>query len=397
MYSTLKPHLQYQSQILHLGDKNLESLTQNYSEPCFVYSMDLLQNRFEVYQNSLPNVSIHYAMKANPHPQILKNLKSWGSKVDVVSAGEMERALQCGFKPEDIIFSGVGKTVSEIQQALKNKIHQINVESVPELQRIAQLAKTDVSVALRLNPDVEVDTHDYVKTGTLQNKFGVSESDLPALREIFLKNRHLKLRGMSLHLGSQILEVQTLRSALRKSVKTFINLAGEFPSCQRFDFGGGLGIHYESVDMKAEENLLKEYSQLIHEELKVLMTRQTELQCEPGRWLVGHCGVLLCQVQYVKENSAKKFLILDSGMNHLLRPSLYNSYHGLWSLKFNVKNMQTYDVVGPICESSDYFAENRSLPQMQSGDFLVVADCGAYGASMSSDYNLRPRAKDIFL
>ena len=400
----LKKHLQYErvssgvNQLLFNG-KSLQNTVDSYSGPAFIYDLDLVQNRFQALSENLPGVQIHYAMKANANHQILKHLKSLGSHVDVVSGGELICALECGFKPRDVIFSGVAKTKKEIEQAIQKGIHQINVESLAELKRIIQIStqlNKKISIALRLNPDIEIKTHKYIATGLLENKFGLEFSLLPEIISIIKSQSLVELAGISLHLGSQMLEFSGLQAALKKTKEVFLNLQKELKTCQRFDFGGGLGVLYEEINPEKELSLLQEYAKIIRAELSDL--KNTELQTEPGRWLVAHSGILICQVQYIKTTSQKVFMMIDSGMNHLVRPSLYEAYH--WMGPHILKSNQTekvYDVVGPICESSDFFAKARKLPELQENDILVIADCGAYGASMSSDYNLQARAQEIIL
>lgn len=407
----LKKHLQYQktklSEQVHYGAEELlfngQSLAptlQKYSGPCFVYDLDLVQERFLALSHALPSVSIHYAMKANPAPAILKKLKALGCRIDAVSGGEIQRAFDCGFEPRDILFSGVAKTQKEIEFAVEAQIHQINVESLSELKRIAAVslkAQKKISIALRLNPDVEIQTHKYIATGLLENKFGLELAALPDLIEVLKQSPWVVLAGISLHLGSQMLEFSGIREAIQKTKLSFCELRRQFPTCQRFDFGGGLGILYEEVNPLRESQILADYALVIQQELADFLQEGVEIQTEPGRWLVAHAGILLCQVQYIKETSQKTFVITDSGMNHLIRPSLYEAYHWITPWIRRDSETQVVDVVGPICESSDFFSRSRPLSTVNENDFLVIADSGAYGASMSSDYNLQARAKEIIL
>lgn len=401
VYNTLKPHLQYFQKELLFNSKSLRFLKNNYQGPTFVYDLDLLQNRFEVLRENLPGVDIHFAIKANPDLRLLHRLANLGCGADVVSGGEMRRALQAGIPANRIIFSGVAKTHGEIQSAIESQIQQMNVESLPELARIGAIATSlqqKISVALRINPDIEVKTHKYITTGFRENKFGLDLEVLPEAIEILKKyQQYVQLRGISLHLGSQILEFSGFKEALVRSKKVFQELKAEFATCDRFDFGGGLGILYDEVAVDKEYALLQEYSQIIFTELKSLQEQGVLLQTEPGRWLVAHAGILVCQVQYIKKTPYKSFVIVDSGMNHLLRPSLYEAYHWMTPLEMNSDQKIEVDVVGPICESSDFFGKGRLLPMVQELDLMVVADCGAYGASMSSDYNLQARAAEIVI
>lgn len=388
------------TQELFFGGKSLASLLKDYVRPCFVYDLDLLSDRFHAYQKALSRVSVHYALKANSHPSILRHLQSLGCGIDAVSGGEVLRALECGFHPSRIILSGVAKTVKEIELAIARGIHQINVESLPELQRIGIIAEKmqkKVAIALRLNPDIEIDTHKYISTGLLENKFGIELAVLPDLIAILRGNPWLVCSGVSLHLGSQMMEFSGFREALKITKRVFKELRSEFSTCQRFDVGGGLGVIYENIELEREFSMLQEYAQVISEELVELQKEEVQLQSEPGRWLVAHAGILICQVQYIKVTSQRVFVITDSGMNHLIRPSLYEAYHWITPWLKRSGFTQVVDIVGPICESSDFFGRARALSRVQENDFLVIADCGAYGAAMSSEYNLQDRADEHIL
>jgi diaminopimelate decarboxylase len=383
--------MEYINNELHLGPKkkNLKSLLSNYKQPIYVYDLDFIRARFALMSQALQGVRIFYAMKANSNPQVLRCLKDLGAGADVVSLGEIHRALENGFMVGDIVYSGVGKTRHEITEALKLGIYQINVESLPELERIGEIAKSlnkKAAVALRLNPDIDIKTHPYIATGLRDNKFGMELSLIPELISCLKKNSEsLELVGISLHLGSQMMEFEGYQEALEKLKKIYKTLQSEFKSLRKFDFGGGLGIFYDRLDLAKEESLLQEYAAITMNSLKEL---HCELQSEPGRWLLGHAGVLLTQVQYIKKTSHKKFAIVDSGMNHLIRPSLYEAFHLIYPVD-KKNNESLFDVVGPICESSDFFAKDRMLGDVQEGDFLAVMDAGAYGYSMASTYNLQ--------
>lgn len=383
--------MEYINNELCLGPmkKPLSPLVANYMRPIYVYDLDFIAQRFEAMTRALKGVRLFYAMKANSNPGVLSKLKSLGAGADVVSLGEIKRALECGFQPQDIVYSGVGKTKFEISEALKLGIYQINVESLPELERIGTLAREmgkNAQVALRLNPDVDIKTHPYIATGLKDNKFGMELSLIPALTSCLKSySDSISLVGVSLHLGSQMLEFSGYEEALQKLKKVYLDLQKDFPELKKFDFGGGLGIFYDRVDLELEESLLRQYAKIT---LETLGDLNCELQSEPGRWLVAHCGVLITQVQYIKETSAKTFVIVDAGMNHLIRPSLYEASHRIEPLRKGTSAM-VVDVVGPICESSDFFAKDRSLTTVKEGDFLAVMDSGAYGYSMASVYNLQ--------
>ncbi|MGZ3770268.1 MAG: diaminopimelate decarboxylase [Bdellovibrio sp.] len=375
--------------------KPLLPLCANYARPIYVYDLDLVAERYKALSKALHGVRLFYAMKANPNVQVLQKLKALGSGVDVVSFGEIKRALESGFTAQDIVYSGVGKTQHEISEALRLGIFQINVESLPELERIGALARAmgkKASVALRLNPDIDIKTHPYIATGLKDNKFGMELSLIPELTSCLKAfEDSLELVGISLHLGSQMLEFSGYKEALTRLKKVFINLKKDFSTLRRFDFGGGLGIFYDRFDFDLEQILANDYAKIT---LDMLSDLGCELQSEPGRWLVGHAGVLIAQVQYVKETSVKKFVILDSGMNHLIRPTLYEAEHTILPLIKNAENMKA-DIVGPICESSDFFAKDRTISTVKQGDLVAIMDVGAYGYSMASVYNLQELPLEI--
>lgn len=390
------------NELVFLDDQSefaLSQLTKNYQGPTFFYHLGFVRMRAQQMQSALKGVKLYYAIKANTHPDILNVFKKNGIGVDVVSGGEIEHAVKCGFSYQNLVYSGVGKTRAELELAIKNDIYQINVESIPELNRVAEIAKVlnkKASVVFRINPDISIQSHPYIATGLKDNKFGIDTGQLDEV--ISTARSHsssLSVKGISLHLGSQMMEFTSLKDSLAKLKPIFLKLRSEFPECHRFDFGGGLGIYYEEQSLHKETSLLQSYADVVFSELDILKKTipDLEIQSEPGRWLVGHCGVLITQVQYVKKTPHKEFVILDSGMNHLIRPSLYEAYHGIQKLNRKTSELEkSYDVVGPICESADFVGKNRRLPEVNADDFLVIRDCGAYAASMSSDYNLQKRA-----
>jgi len=398
--SKAKLYLQYENRKLVLGPqkKSLEALTKNYEKPVYAYDLDILKERLSLFQKALPGVQVYYAMKANFHPQVLASLHAMASGADVVSGGEIRTAMKAGFKASEMIYSGVGKTHKEIRQALEVDILQINVESISELRRIASIArevKKKARVVFRLNPDVSIETHPYIATGLHNNKFGMAFTDLPELKEILRGNLDfVEFRGVSLHLGSQMHNLSGFKEALLLLRPVYEELQKEFSTVDIFDVGGGLGIFYEQQDLEAEEKLLSDYAAIIFETLKGL---KAKIQTEPGRWLVAHAGVLITQVQYLKQTSIKNFIIVDTGMHHLLRPTLYGAHHRVWTLQEGTAAQKKYDVVGPICESGDFLASDRMLSDVHEGDFLVITDVGAYGYVMKSDYNLQDPPSEVIL
>ncbi len=408
MTQTRTNTLHYVNQKLHWGGSHDLSAWSELAAkaPVFLYNLKEIESRYLQMKSAWDAVSsknnIYYAMKANSHPEILKKFKDLKSGIDVVSAGEINRAMSCGFTGKDLVFSGVGKSREEIELAIKIPVYQINVESIPELLRIAEIAnrlEKEIDVAIRVNPDIDIATHPYIATGLGENKFGLEFSVWPQLREILLKNPRLRLVGLSLHLGSQMLEFSGFQDALKLTKKFFKDLRKEFALLKRLDVGGGLGIFYEAHDFAEEEKILDKYVKTSQNELQDLLAEKDfEIQTEPGRWIVAHAGVMLTEIQYVKETAKKNFLVVNAGMTHLIRPALYEAYHQIFPLMENPQAQdKIYDVVGPICESSDFLAKNRKLKTCQQNDILCVADVGAYGVSMASDYNLQVKPIEICL
>lgn len=398
--------LEYNSQNqLELEGVRLSSLVLDEQDPTYVYSRKGLIERIFQFQSILAKnlqqrYFIHYAVKANAHFELLKIMKTQNLGVDVVSAGELKKALETGFTPQQVIFSGVGKSKEEIRFALRSQIKQINVESVSELRRIAALSlelKLRAPVVLRLNPAVDPQTHPYISTGFRDNKFGIEENALGECLSLLRRAPELQLLGLSSHIGSQLTEFSALREAFQKMRIQFEVLRAQGFQMSHFDVGGGLGIDYQGAP-SADIEFMEQYGQVLAQELSGL---EAQIQFEPGRILVARAGVLLTQVQYIKKTPFKNFVICNSGMHHLLRPALYQAFHRIFPLeKKSAKNLSekwVADVVGPICESSDFLGRDRIFESLQEGDWLCIADAGAYGASMASGYNAFPLPKEIFV
>lgn len=381
-------------------------LAKKHGTPLYVYDIDGLRQRAKFFKDNMPKEGrAFFAMKANNDPRVLKVFLAEGFGVDAVSQGEIELALNCGFKGEQIVFSGVAKSEKEILFAIEKNILQINVESIPELERIILCAKksqklskrfSKVAVALRMNPDVGVNTHPYIQTGFRENKFGLDFSEIQKLIVVLKKNTDVvELKGLTLHIGSQICELESFSVAIKKTLDLYFNLQRLGFELSTFDIGGGLGIDYNSHDLKGDENLIQKYMKIVS---TMLSGKAKNIFFEPGRILVARFGVLLSEIQYVKHTAHKNFLIINAGMNELIRPALYQAFHRIEVLN----NLQSdtpqavYDIVGPICESADTLGRDRRLPfNLQSGGIVVVYDVGAYGSVMSSAYNLREQAKQI--
>jgi diaminopimelate decarboxylase len=374
---------------------DLEKLAKKYGTPLYVYDLDGINQRLNDFKKAFKGgIEIHYALKANSNEDILKNFKKQKVGVDVVSWGEAKVAVDAGFKHSDIIFSGVAKTSDEITKAIKYKIKQINVESPEELIRIGEIAKKlkkKAQVAFRMNPNVSPQTHPYITTGFRENKFGMDSSFLAELRGILTKyKKNMELKGLTLHIGSQLLSLDSLREAILKTIPIYLDLKNSGYPLETFDVGGGLGIPYDGQTGVS----LKEYGQMVEELLRPLDCR---ILCEPGRILVGEFGVLLTEVEYIKKTPYKNFAIVNTGMNHLIRPALYSAVHRIEKVSGSGDNSELYDIVGPICESSDFLGKDRYLPQLKQGDLLAILDTGAYGFSMASNYNHHAMPEEIVL
>lgn len=395
--------LRYDQGQLFLGEASLaEIMKANEGQACYVYDLKNIETRYKKLQESLKGLkklSTHYALKANGNNAVLKKIKSLGAQVDVVSSGEMEIALQGGFEAQDIIFSGVAKSVREIDAAIDYGIKQINVESPQELVRIGQRAKLknkNMSVAFRMNPEVNPVTHPYITTGMSENKFGMDRNFIPELVRVLKQfPESLYLRGLTMHIGSQLLDLEAMSEAITKLLSINHELEVLGFKTESLDIGGGVGIHYNTIDEGEDFKTMQEYGDIVVEALK---DYDGEVMIEPGRVLVGRSGVLLCQVEYIKETSLKSFVIVNTGMHHLMRPALYQAEHRILPLSKNEDSQQkVYDLVGPICESTDFLGKNRPMQELKQGDYLAICDTGAYGFSMANNYNAHEMPKEIIL
>ncbi|MEZ0391314.1 MAG: diaminopimelate decarboxylase [Pseudobdellovibrionaceae bacterium] len=388
--------LEYNSnQELELDGVRLLSLVKEEQEGTYVYSRKGLMDRLFLFQSAIAKVltqrfTVHYAMKANSHLEVLKLFKSQNCGVDIVSGGELKRALEAGFTGSQIIFSGVAKSKEEIRQCFKAQIRQFNVESPSELKRIAALAAQNptgkkIPVVLRFNPDVDAKTHPYIATGFRENKFGMEEALIKDCLQILNVSPELSLIGVSFHIGSQLHDFAAFKEAVQKTKKLYQNLKSQGYPLTTLDVGGGLGIDY-SKSAAVDLEFLEGYCQILKEEFANF---EGQLQFEPGRYLVARSGVLLTQIQYIKKTSERNFILCNSGMNHLIRPALYEAEHRIMPLQNKSTGEDLVaDVVGPVCESSDFLGKNRHLVGVNEGDWLCIADSGAYGAAMASQYNL---------
>lgn len=393
------PALEYVHSRLKLGPSksDLVELSESLKTPTYVYHLGVIKSRLDYYQIAFgPKTDIFIAMKANSHPQILEYLCRAKVGVDVVSGFELARALDCGFDPKKIIFSGVGKSLAELHLAVECQIQQINVESLPELERLGNLTKkmnTSMDVSLRWNPDIDAKTHPYISTGFKDNKFGMDSETIAAALKILAGHPTLALRGLSCHIGSQIVDTKVLTQTAEMVFSFLQEIKKQGFPIDRVDVGGGLGIFYEEDRESEEIKLLYDYAGHVR---KLGELTGLKVQVEPGRWIFGHSGVLLAQVEYVKKTKYKNFVILNSGMNHMLRPALYGAKHRIWNLTSPTNEFKC-DVVGPICESSDFFGKDIVLGEPKEGDWLAIGDVGAYGFELASHYNLHPLPNQILL
>lgn len=385
---------------MHAEEIPLTQLAQQYGTPLFVYSRNALHQAWHSYKSAMQgrNVLICYGMKANSNLAVLHEFHQLGSGFDIVSGGELARVLAVGGDPKKIVFSGVGKQTWEIKAALEAGVKCFNVESEAELERIAQIAEEMQIVApvsLRVNPDVDAGTHPYISTGLKENKFGI---DISEALKVYLRAQQLpslKIIGVDCHIGSQITQLSPYIDALNKLIDLIKTLQEHGIQLSCLDLGGGIGIRYTDETLLMPTELLT----AVFATLDKHNLSHMQLILEPGRSLVGNAGILLTTIEYLKSNDVKNFAVVDAAMNDLIRPTLYNAWHDIEPVVLNSSTIDTapkYDIVGPICESSDWLAKDRPL-HIKAGDLLAVMSAGAYAFTMSSQYNTRPRAAEIMV
>ncbi len=376
---------------LFCEEVELLEIARTWGTPSYVYSRRGIEENLQRFERALAGVKadIRYAVKANPAAGILQLVAARGHGADTVSAGEIARALRAGIPSEKIVFSGVGKTADEIRYALRMGIGCFNVESAAELERLAALAKEAEVIArfsIRCNPDVDAQTHPYISTGLKQNKFGIPIETAEALYLRAAKDPHLKAVGIDAHIGSQLLDAAPHTLAAEKLIELMQRLSRDGIALEHIDIGGGYGIAYEPTDCAPE---VSTFLCPVVEKLAQAGFTDTAIMVEPGRSIVGTAGVLLTEVQYLKDNGTRRFAVVDAGMNDLIRPALYSAWMGIEPLVERAgAECTVLDVVGPVCESSDFLGKERALA-VTAGDVLAVRDAGAYGASMASRYNSR--------
>jgi diaminopimelate decarboxylase len=388
--------------VLHCEDLPLTKLAERYGTPLYVYSAATIHQRLAAFENAFRDVphTLCYSVKANSNLSILRLLARQGCGFDVVSGGELERVLAAERRAaKKIVFSGVGKSRAEMSAALKAGILLFNVESESELWALAECAsrlRKVARVALRVNPDVAADTHPYISTGLHKHKFGVPIGSARALYAKASGVRHLKVAGVSVHIGSQITDVAPFAEAVARIADFVRELRADKHRVDYVDTGGGLGIDYREQGLKFEEYVAK-YARAVTNPLRGL---NVHLLLEPGRSIVGPAGVLITSVLYRKQNDGKRFLVVDAAMNDLIRPALYGAHHEIVPVvrsHDSSASKETVDVVGPVCESGDFFARDRELPRAEEGERLAILDAGAYGMVLASNYNTRPRPAELLV
>lgn len=388
-------HFVYKNDNLFCEDVAITDIVEKIGTPFYCYSHATITRHFRVFQNAFSDLDhlTCYSVKSNSNLAILKIFALHGGGADIVSGGELFRALKAGIPPDKIVFSGVGKTSEEMKFALTSNICMFNVESEQELQTLNTIAGSmgrKATVALRINPEVEAKTHPYIVTGHSENKFGISIDNAIHTYESARQLKNIDLKGISCHIGSQLTDIDPFLDALQK-LKGILQKLKKMAFDIRFlNLGGGLGITYD--DEKPPHPI--EYAMALK---KILGNKTITLILEPGRVIIGNAGILITQVLYTKSTKHKRFVVVDAGMNDLIRPALYNSFHAIQPVKIMQSELIVADLVGPVCETSDFFAKDREMPAFQPGDLVAIMSAGAYSFSMASNYNSRPRSAEVMV
>jgi diaminopimelate decarboxylase len=391
-------HFQYKDGVLCAEDVRLDLLAEAAGTPFYCYSSATLARHYKVFAGALPPGSlIAFSVKANGNLAVLKTLANLGAGADVVSGGELAKALAAGIPADKIVFSGVGKTQREMRSALEAGIYQFNVESEPELAALDEVAGslgTRAPTTLRINPDVDAKTHAKITTGTAESKFGIPFTRARDVYAHAAQLKHIEIVGIDVHIGSQLTDLAPFEMAFTLVAELVASLRADGHNITRLDLGGGLGVPYENSNMPPPDP--GEYGAMV---TRVTRDLGCALSFEPGRLIAANAGVLVSRVIYVKHGDAKTFLIIDAGMNDLIRPALYDAHHEIAAIMEPAIGSPRlkYDVVGPVCETSDLFAAGRPLPELKSGDLVAILSAGAYGAVMASDYNARPAACEVLV
>jgi len=378
---------------LYLDDTSLSDLAISFGTPSYIYSASQIEDNFLEYKDCMRmNDKVCFAVKSNSNIAILKLLNSLGSGFDVVSGNELKRCLVAGAESKNIVFSGVGKTKEEIRLAVENNIFSINIESESELERIIKIVEEvdkKVDCAIRVNPDISAESHPYITTGLKTSKFGVTSQVALAMSRRIQEIKNINLIGLACHIGSQITKPELILDSLDHLIELANKINKESNNIKFIDIGGGLGITYKDEDSANAKDIMTRV-------LNKIKTLNFDLVVEPGRSITGNAGVLLSQVEYIKETEASNFAIVDAGMNDLMRPSLYSAWHNISAIKDLDVLEKEYEIVGPVCESADSLAKNRKL-KIEEGSVIAIHDVGAYGSTMASNYNTRLRPPEIMV
>ena len=390
-------HFEYRTGELFAEDVPIAEIAKHVGTPFYCYSTATITRHYRVFEEALSKLDagIYYSVKANSNLAVIRTLAELGAGADIVSGGELQRALTAGIASQRIVFSGVGKTDPEIVAALDTGILQFNIESRPELEAINRLAiaqRQVAPIAVRVNPDVDAATHAKITTGTAQNKFGISRAEIGDVCSKIENAPELKLVGLAMHIGSQLLDLAPFNAAFATLHGLVVGLRQQGHTIERLDIGGGLGIPYAGEEPPSPSD----YATIVERNLADL---GCHIMFEPGRLIVGNAGLLVTQVVYVKEAPTRRFIIVDAAMNDLLRPALYDAVHQILPVSepLSGAQMALADVVGPVCESGDTFATQRALPPLRTKDLLAFASAGAYGAVMASSYNSRPLVPEVLV
>jgi diaminopimelate decarboxylase len=388
---------QYRAGTLFCEDVNLTEIAASQGTPAYVYSKRGIETKYRAYEEALAGIPhrICYAVKANSNLAVLQTLARLGASFDIVSAGELFRVLKAGARADTVVFSGVGKTPEEVRYAIENGIHSFNCESEAELHLLSTVAsnlQTCISVAFRVNPDVDAITHPYISTGLREHKFGADIGSVESLYEYAMKQPGIRPEGVSCHIGSQLLDLQPLWEAAEKVLALVRRLRRSGVPIRELDLGGGLGVPYRSTEhsVSVSDFISGLRDRLEGEDLRLLL--------EPGRSIVAEAGILLTKVLFTKRNGQKNFVIVDAAMNDLIRPTLYQAHHEIVPVvKTAHAERVIADIVGPVCETGDFFARGRELPEVSAGSLLAIRTAGAYGFVLSSNYNSRPRVCELLV
>ena len=392
----MNKNISYKQDQLFVEDVAVSEITNSLRTPFYVYSRTVIEENFGRFKRSLEGLDsiICYSVKANSNLSVLETIAKLGGGADVVSLGEYKRALIAGIDPRKIVFSGVGKQDFEIAEILKSSLLQFNIESVSELEMINKIASSlnkEAPIALRVNPDIDAGTHENISTGKADNKFGIPISDAVEIYQYASKLEKIKIVGIDVHIGSQISDLNAFRQTFEHLEKLIYELKNINIELENIDIGGGLGIKYTDDDLEPD---LQEYGGLVK---RILGNLSCRIIFEPGRYIVGNSGVLVTKVLHSKMSQDKSFLVTDAGMNDFSRTALYGATHRLIPLSKKKRGEEVYDVVGPVCETTDTFLKNYLVEKAEEGDFFAFLDVGAYGAVLSSEYNTRPLVPEVMV